>query len=157
LPNFVAEEISAKSDAASQQVKALIDVDKIDAIFEILLDAEFAVVASGLTGVTSGLAEVASELTLVTPGLTEVASGLTVVASGLTVVTPGLTVVASGLTVVAPGLTGVASGLTGVASGLTGVASGFVFVCCDRLIIKTHCQQSNLRKERSLHHRQLVR
>ncbi len=29
LPNFVAEEISAKSDAASQQVKALIDVDKI--------------------------------------------------------------------------------------------------------------------------------
>lgn len=29
LPNFVAEEISAKSDAASQQVKALIDADKI--------------------------------------------------------------------------------------------------------------------------------
>ncbi|MEH2203391.1 MAG: hypothetical protein V7K53_04805 [Nostoc sp.] len=27
---------------------------------------------------------------------------------------------------------------------------GFVFVCCDRLIIKTHCQQCNLRKERSL-------
>ncbi|MBN4005981.1 DUF3368 domain-containing protein [Nostoc sp. LPT] len=29
LPNFVAQEISAKSDAASQQVKALIDVEKI--------------------------------------------------------------------------------------------------------------------------------
>ncbi|MEH1976750.1 MAG: hypothetical protein V7L02_26745 [Nostoc sp.] len=29
MPNFVAEEISAKSDAASQQVKALIDADKI--------------------------------------------------------------------------------------------------------------------------------
>ena len=29
LPNFVAEEISAKSDAASQQVKALIDAEKI--------------------------------------------------------------------------------------------------------------------------------
>ncbi|MBN3887061.1 MAG: DUF3368 domain-containing protein [Nostoc sp.] len=29
LPNFIAEEISAKSDAASQQVKALIDADKI--------------------------------------------------------------------------------------------------------------------------------
>ncbi|MEH1790722.1 DUF3368 domain-containing protein [Nostoc sp.] len=29
MPNFVAEEISAKSDAASQQVKALIDSDKI--------------------------------------------------------------------------------------------------------------------------------
>ncbi|WP_292854059.1 hypothetical protein [Nostoc sp. NMS8] len=33
-----------------------------------------------------------------------------------------------------------------VTSGLTLVASGF----CDRLIIKTHCQQSNLRNERSL-------
>ncbi|WP_375474131.1 hypothetical protein [uncultured Nostoc sp.] len=29
LPNFVAEEISAKSDAASQQVKTLIDAEKI--------------------------------------------------------------------------------------------------------------------------------
>ncbi|WP_292854060.1 DUF3368 domain-containing protein [Nostoc sp. NMS8] len=29
LPNFVAEEISAKSDVASQQVKALIDAEKI--------------------------------------------------------------------------------------------------------------------------------
>ncbi|WP_334897875.1 hypothetical protein [Nostoc sp.] len=30
------------------------------------------------------------------------------------------------------------------------VDAGFVFVWCDRLIIKTHCQQSNLRKVRSL-------
>lgn len=29
LPNFVAEEISAKSDTASQQIKALIDAEKI--------------------------------------------------------------------------------------------------------------------------------
>ncbi|MEH1771701.1 MAG: hypothetical protein V7L24_02030 [Nostoc sp.] len=28
--------------------------------------------------------------------------------------------------------------------------AGFVFVWCDRLIIKTHCQPSNLQKVRSL-------